>query len=100
MDPLIIAVLMTEYLRKLEQEMDKEAQHMDPFHLYQYTKIRHEERLQSAANWQGESEPSFIWRAVAAARRTISTLLAVRVTLTVHTADRRRSVTEPDVCIE
>lgn len=74
---------------------------MDPFTLYQYTKIRHEERLKAAESWQhGETAPSLLWRVFAAAQRMFRALLAVRVTLTVHTAHRRRHATEPDMCIE
>ena len=99
-EPIVIAALTTEHMRNMEREIGKETHDMEPFTLYEYSRIRHAERLEWAMNQRpGETKSSLFWRMVAAAQRAIRMLLAVRVTLTVHTA-RRRSITEPDMCIE
>ena len=100
MDPFIAGIAIHE-AAKQNSRHDEEAHHMDPFTLYQNSIIRHEERLKAAASWQrGEPAPSLFWRMFTTAQRAIRTLLATRITLTIHTAERRRPVTEPDMCIK
>jgi hypothetical protein len=102
MDPLVTGIIIHKSIQQRAQHDTKEKPHMDPYMLYEYTKIRHDERLEQAASWKrGEAAPSLLWRIFALAGRTLKTLLAVRVTLTVHTADAsRRTLTEPDMCID
>ncbi len=103
MDPLLDGILITEAFQNMAQECEKEKQHMDSFHLYEYTQIRHQERLEQALNQQpGELAPSLIWRMIAFARRVIKTALSVRVSFVVRTqADpQSRPLTEPDMCID